>query len=318
MAPPGPFTSAAIFVGALIGCPFVYDQFKNPTSQDRISAAVDSLKDKLHVNAPTTSPPAAAVIKEEAVRVVEPKAATKAPVAPTTTPAPPKEVATPAPPTQAPPKTTTAPPKKAPTDEKWSTATPGEADDASGAASEAAAKTKQSTQSKQPSPSPKADATQSLKDFKDVIVQQLEVNAIAFDKWCSGPLLRQRLLGYLKGLEEGLEKAGFSGVLSYLEKAQAYAVSVAEGVGLSSLAASAIMSLALIADFALLGLFVVWRLCKLVGGSGSSSRQKKIDEIKKAKENGVPASPRGGPNASPKNGAKSPPKTPNSGRKNRK
>jgi len=298
MAPPGPFTSAALFVGALIGTPFVIDQFKNPTSQERIAAAVDSLKGKLSLD--PHAPPKAAVIKDEAVRVVEPKAA---PVAPTTTPAPPKEKATPAPPTQAPPKTTTAPPK---TDEKWSTATPGEADSGAGAASETAPKAKQTT-----TPAPKADAKQQLVDFKDVMVQQLEVNAIAFDQWCSGPLLRQRLSVHMKDL----------GVSAYLEKAQAYAISIAEGVGLSSLAASAIMSLALIADFALLALFVMWRLCKCVRGSPQpDSRQKKIDEIKKTKENGgeALASPRAGPQSGKKNGAKSSPNTPNSGRKNRK
>lgn len=310
MAPPGPFTSAALFVGALIGTPFVIDQFKNPTSQERIAAAVDSLKEKLHVHAPPTT----AVIKEVAVPVVEAKATTQAPLAPTTTNAPSKEAVTPAPLTQAPPKATTT---NAPVDKKWSTAAPGEADSSSpphgesvaGATSETAPNAKQSTEPKQPAPSPKADAKES---FKDVMVQQLEVNAIAFDRWCSGPLLRQRLSVHLKGL----------GVLAHLEKFQAYAGSVAEGVGLSSVAASAIMSLALVADFALLALFVLWRLCKCVRGPDQNPRQKRIDEIKKSKENGGAANPKTGSNASPKNGdkapPKSPPKAPTSARKNRK
>jgi len=316
MAPPGPFTSAALFVGALFGTPFVIDQFKNPTSQERIAAAVDALKEKLHVHAPPTT----AVIKEGAVPVVEPKATTQAPPAPTITNAPPKEAATPAPPTQAPPKATTthAPPKKdAPVDKKWGTAAPGEADSSTtplddsvaGATSETAPKAKQSTEPKQPNPSLQADAKESL---KEVMVQQLEVNAIAFDSWCSGPLLRQRLSVHLKGL----------GILAHLEKFQAYAGSVAEGVGLSSVAASAIMSLALVADLALLGLFVLWRLCKCVRGPAQNPRQKRIDEMKKSKENGGATNPKTGSNASPKNGAKAPPKppaqAPTSGRKNRK
>jgi len=140
------------------------------------------------------------------------------------------------------------------------------------------------------------------------VLNLLEVNAMAFDRWCSGPTtgyLRERLAVFLKA----------SGILPYLEKGHTVVTSFGQDYGVSTVAASAMMSLALVADVLLIAFFFVWRLCKCLRSSGASlpkgkdARQEKIDKIKEKQAEPVTTPKRAARN---NNGKHTPP---SSGRK---
>lgn len=119
-------------------------------------------------------------------------------------------------------------------------------------------------------------------------VQKFEAKVLAFDTWCSGPLLRERLFVHL-------EAWGASTVLeqSILYRTGVAAGSAMESQGISSAAGAAVMSLALVAGFGLLGLFVLFRLAKCACRSRKVESERQVTptnggakENNKTNENG--------------------------------
>jgi len=138
---------------------------------------------------------------------------------------------------------------------------------------------------------PKAGAKSPFEEIAEKVrpyVQMAEEKVIAFDILCSGPKLREA-----------------SGIASFLEKwgVNLAAVSAAKSVGMSSIAATAMMSLALVADFGLLALFLLWRLSKTFCQK-ADVRDKRVEAMQKkvAEAHGKSTS---GPKG--KKGAKTPP-----------
>jgi len=140
---------------------------------------------------------------------------------------------------------------------------------------------------------PKAGAKTPFEEIAEKVrpyVQMAEEKVIAFDILCSGPKLREA-----------------SGVASFLEKwgVNLAAVSAVKSVGMSSIAATAMMSLAIVADFGLLALFLLWRLSKTFCQK-ADVRDKRVEAMQKkvAEAQGKSSS---GSGSKGKKGAKTPP-----------